>query len=79
MFQIVDDILDVVGEEQTLGKKTGMDAALGKLTYPALFGLEASFRFAQQYTQEAAEALALLGERGEFLRKLTLDLQKRIS
>lgn len=79
VFQIVDDILDVVGEEQTLGKKIGMDAALGKLTYPALFGLEASFRFAQQYTQEAAEALALLGERGEFLRKLTLDLQKRIS
>ena len=39
-FQIVDDILDVEGVAATLGKTTGKDAAAGKPTYPALYGLE---------------------------------------
>ncbi len=47
-FQIVDDILDVEGASDTLGKSTGKDAAAGKPTYPALMGLAAS--------REAAEA-----------------------
>ena len=38
-FQIVDDILDVVGDEATLGKKTGVDLENNKSTYPALYGL----------------------------------------
>ncbi len=38
-FQICDDILDVEGDEEKLGKKTGMDSDRGKLTYPALFGI----------------------------------------
>jgi len=42
LFQIADDILDVVGDSQTLGKTAGKDAASGKLTYPALYGLERS-------------------------------------
>ncbi|MGN1351122.1 MAG: polyprenyl synthetase family protein [Anaerovoracaceae bacterium] len=79
VFQIVDDILDVVGDEQTLGKKTGMDAALGKMTYPSVFGLEQSYDFARQYTQEAEGAMEPLGNHGMFLVKLALDLQKRIS
>ena len=45
-FQIVDDILDVEGASHSLGKTAGKDAAAGKPTYPALFGLEASRRMA---------------------------------
>jgi geranylgeranyl pyrophosphate synthase len=45
-FQIVDDILDVEGASADLGKTTGKDAASGKLTYPALYGLGESRRLA---------------------------------
>ena len=41
-FQIVDDILDVTATAEQMGKKTGKDAQIGKLTYPSLIGLEAS-------------------------------------
>jgi farnesyl diphosphate synthase len=39
-FQVQDDILDVVGDTATLGKRQGADQQLGKSTYPALLGLE---------------------------------------
>jgi geranylgeranyl pyrophosphate synthase len=57
-FQIVDDVLDVEGEGKDLGKTAGKDAAAGKPTYPALFGLEASKRMAQEAADEAVAALA---------------------
>ena len=41
-FQIKDDILDIEGETHVIGKPSGSDLKLGKATYPALFGLEAS-------------------------------------
>ena len=57
-FQIVDDVLDVEGEGQALGKTTGKDAAAGKPTYPSLFGLDASKRMAQEAADAAVAALA---------------------
>jgi len=57
-FQIVDDVLDVVGEGQELGKTAGKDAASGKMTYPSLFGLLASKRMAQEAADAAIAALA---------------------
>jgi geranylgeranyl pyrophosphate synthase len=57
-FQIVDDVLDVEGEGRDLGKTAGKDAAAGKPTYPALFGLEASKRMAQEAADAAVAALA---------------------
>ena len=57
-FQIVDDILDVEGASTDLGKTAGKDAAAGKLTYPALLGLEPSKRMAGEAITRAAEALA---------------------
>jgi geranylgeranyl diphosphate synthase type II len=67
-YQIIDDVLDVVGEEAKLGKRTGSDAA--KATYPAAFGLGRSREMAASLTAEAQEALGPLGERGEILREL---------
>jgi geranylgeranyl pyrophosphate synthase len=57
-FQIVDDVLDVEGEGKDLGKTAGKDAAAGKPTYPALFGLEASKRMAEEAADAAVAALA---------------------
>src|SRR5919107_1507902 len=56
-FQIVDDILDVEGASDALGKTAGKDAAAGKPTYPALFGLEASRRMAADCVARALGAL----------------------
>jgi geranylgeranyl diphosphate synthase, type II len=60
-FQIVDDVLDVEGASADLGKTAGKDAAAGKPTYPALYGLDASRRMADECV---ARALAALEEAG---------------
>src|SRR5258708_1045854 len=57
-FQIVDDILDVEGASQDLGKTAGKDAAAGKPTYPARHGLDASRRMASECVERALSALA---------------------
>ena len=66
-FQIVDDILDVEGASVDLGKTSGKDAASGKPTYPALFGLEASKTLAAEATARAAAALTDAGLRPSHL------------
>ena len=57
-FQIVDDILDVEGASAVLGKTAGKDAAAGKPTYPALYGIAESRRRADACIVQALEALA---------------------
>jgi geranylgeranyl diphosphate synthase type II len=59
-FQIVDDILDVEGASADLGKTAGKDAAAGKPTYPALFGLETSKRMAADCLVRAEAALGAM-------------------
>jgi len=76
-FQIVDDLLDVQGDEQKLGKRVGKDSGLGKWTYPALLGIDGSRRKARQAADEAVAALGPLGTRGARLRALALDLLER--
>jgi geranylgeranyl diphosphate synthase type II len=62
-FQIVDDILDVEGSLEALGKTTGSDARKQKATYPALHGLEASRREARELIERAKSRLAVFGDR----------------
>jgi geranylgeranyl diphosphate synthase type II len=56
-FQIVDDVLDVEGASAQLGKTSGKDAAAGKPTYPALYGIERSRAMAAECLERAADAL----------------------
>jgi geranylgeranyl diphosphate synthase type II len=60
-FQIVDDILDVEGVAAALGKTAGKDAAAGKPTYPALYGVDESRRMATECLDRAATALHTAG------------------
>jgi len=60
-FQIVDDVLDVEGASTQLGKTAGKDAAAGKPTYPALYGLDESRRLATACVRRAIQALADAG------------------
>jgi geranylgeranyl diphosphate synthase, type II len=76
-FQIVDDLLDVQGDEAKLGKRVNKDHGLGKWTYPGLLGLEGSRRHAAALADEAVKALGPLGGRGARLRALALDLLER--
>lgn len=76
-FQIVDDVLDVVGEDQKLGKRSGSDAAQVKATYPAVYGLARSREIAAELTEEAIKAVAWMGPRGHILRDLAHSLLAR--
>jgi geranylgeranyl diphosphate synthase type II len=58
LFQIVDDILDVIGSQEALGKRQGSDERLGKRTYVTEFGLDGARRLADESHQRARAALA---------------------
>ncbi|MGN6370812.1 MAG: polyprenyl synthetase family protein [Phycisphaerae bacterium] len=76
-FQIMDDILDVTATEEQMGKKTGKDAAIGKLTYPALVGLEKSRQYLAEQVRIADEVSARLGPHAVLLSQLAHDLASR--
>ena len=76
-FQIVDDILDVTGDEKNLGKPIGSDKESGKSTYYTLLGLEKAQETADRLTDEAVEALSVFGDEAEFLKNLAYMLSKR--
>ena len=76
-FQIVDDLLDLHGDVEAMGKRTKKDSDHGKLTFPALLGVEESQRRAQQLVGDACEALAPLGERAGRLEALARYVLER--
>ena len=76
-FQIQDDILDVEGTEEELGKPIGSDAEENKNTYVSLLGLERAKELMKEYSAKAKDALKPFGERAEFLADLTDYLTSR--
>lgn len=78
-FQVVDDILDIEGDTQTLGKTKGKDQANNKPTYPSLLGLEASHRMAERLHQEALDSISTLDARADPLRWLAAYIVDRSS
>ncbi len=78
-FQVVDDILDVKGDPQKLGKTVGKDLESGKATYPKFVGLEASEQYAQKLLHEALDMLSPYGEAAEPLRGIAKKLVDRES
>jgi geranylgeranyl diphosphate synthase type II len=69
-FQIIDDILNVTGNPETMGKAVGTDQARGKNTYPALLGLDASRRFARERVDSALKALSIFDNKADPLRAI---------
>lgn len=63
-FQVTDDLLDVAGREEAVGKRLGKDQRQGKMTYPALLGVEASREKAAELIARAIAAVSILNERG---------------
>ena len=70
-FQITDDILDVEGTTEALGKPAGSDEKNHKSTYVSLYGLEAAKALAEKTVAEALECLEMFGENAEALREIT--------
>jgi geranylgeranyl pyrophosphate synthase len=78
-FQIQDDILDVEGNTEEIGKTSGADAARAKPTYPSVLGLEAAKIRARELTQRACERLSPLGEAAQLLSWLaSYVIQRRV-
>jgi geranylgeranyl diphosphate synthase type II len=69
-FQIVDDILDVEASSEALGKTAGKDEAQGKITFPAVYGLDKSRLMAQEECARAHEALGPFGDRARRLHEI---------
>ena len=70
-FQVQDDILDVIGDTETLGKPQGSDMAANKPTFPSIIGLQASREKAQELHQKALQALSIFGEEADILRYIS--------
>lgn len=78
-FQVQDDILDVIGDQAKLGKQVGADAALNKMTFPAIYGLQESQRIVEELTHEAFAALDQFDKDTTILREIANFLVKRES
>ncbi len=71
LFQIVDDILDVVGDEQQIGKPQGSDERHGKMTYVSLFGIDRARELAAESHRRAIDLLAEAGAQTGDLSQIT--------
>ncbi|HEX3602249.1 MAG TPA: farnesyl diphosphate synthase [Lacipirellulaceae bacterium] len=76
-FQITDDLLDVAGSQEAVGKRVAKDANLGKLTFPRLLGCDASRQRVAKLVSEACAMIEVLGARAEPLRALANFVQTR--
>ena len=77
VFQIVDDVLDIVGDAKKMGKTLGKDKTSKKFTFPTLYGVEKSMKIAEEKTEEAVNAMKVFGTRGQELTDLAQFILKR--
>lgn len=76
-FQICDDILDVTGTEENLGKPIGSDSEMERTTYVKTFGLDGARALLDENTNKALDALSIFGDKAHFLCWLTKYLANR--
>ncbi len=76
-FQIIDDLLDVCGDEQTIGKAVGMDEKRGKSTFVTVLGIDGAREEADRHFARAFAILDTMGEQADTLKQLTSVLQNR--
>ena len=76
-YQIADDILDVVGNPEEMGKSMGSDVKKNKNTYPSINGLDAAYRRLDEVTSKAVESIGEYYDNAECFRDLVLRLAKR--
>jgi geranylgeranyl diphosphate synthase type II len=79
VFQIVDDLLDIEGSQEELGKSIGKDAGVEKATFPSVYGIEASRAKAVELTEKARHVIAPLGQKALKLDILAEHLLTRKS
>ncbi|HWR73966.1 MAG TPA: farnesyl diphosphate synthase [Nitrospirota bacterium] len=78
-FQIADDILDITGTQEVLGKDIGSDLKKGKKTFPAVYGVEDSRRRAKEVVDHALEALKDFDRKADPLRELAKYIITRVN
>jgi geranylgeranyl diphosphate synthase, type II len=76
-FQIIDDILDINGETEELGKPVGSDLKANKMTYPSLYGIEKSRVIAKDLISAALDSLNSFSDRADPLREIATYLLNR--
>ena len=77
LFQISDDILDVEGSEDKMGKKTGLDLQRGKVTYPKIYGIEKSKAKTKELQLKGQSIISYYGSKAEFLKKVCVYIATR--
>ncbi len=78
-FQIADDILDLTGTQEEIGKDVGSDLKKGKKTYPSFYGLDESRRRAREVADRAVAALRDLDKKADPLRELAKYIVTRVN
>lgn len=78
-FQIADDILDIAGSREEIGKDVGSDLKKGKKTFPSFYGLEESRRRAREVSDQALAALKDFDRKADPLRELAKFIVTRVN
>ncbi len=76
-FQVADDILDLTGDSEKLGKSTGSDLRQKKATYPSVIGIERSKSLGEKAVSDAIEALSIFDENADPLRAIARFIIER--
>jgi geranylgeranyl diphosphate synthase, type II len=76
-FQISDDILDIEGNTEEMGKQTGVDVERGKNTYPSNYGMERSKTMLKEITDNAVEIISGFDTKAEILRQIAFYIMER--